>query len=1093
MERLEDRQIEYRIHQVPNLHVVPLDRDEYSLSALNREIAVQLHDASLNEAVGQIAERGGLALAYLSETIASEKQVSMERSNVAVSEALHEVLQGTRIQLMRSQYGQLVLTREAGVLQGTDDMLEPRMMEPLPQTGHIAGLVTDSTSGEPLPGVNVVLSGTNQGAATNSEGRFTISGIEPGTYDLQASFIGYATKRVSDVQVTADDTTFVDVALAESEVGLEEVEVVEVGYGTQQREYITGSVSSVQSDEFVQGQARDAAALLKGKVPGLVVTEPGSNPTGGSEIRMRGVSSLLGSSDPLVLIDGVPGDLKTVAPEMIASVNVLKSGAAAAIYGSRASNGVILITTKENQGGQLSIQYSGELRHQRIYQQPNFLDAEDYPRLIEEGYGFTNYGHNTNWQDEVLRNPVSHTHDLTLTGGNSETNYLASLNYENTEGIFLRSDNQEAVGRLRVNHSMFDNDLQADVNLIGRYQSHWNGFDPGYWRQALIRNPTDRIKNDEGTWQERNISNYYNPLGLIHESNGEDVLRELRLNGTLTWSPIEVLDLELTGSRTNETLTSGYAETHEHISTKVNQLDGFARRSTSSIMDDLLELTGTYEDEIGGHSFNVLGGYSYQRVESENYNMTNHDFPTDVFSYNSMQNGNALSQGKASMNSHKQAFKVIGFFSRVNYSWNDRYILMASLRYEGNSKFGADHKWGTFPAFSVGWRLGEESFMEDVSFVNELKIRGGYGITGIAPTQPYQSLTSFEYGSKFLYQGDWVQGVQPARNPNPDLRWERKKEINLGLDFTVFNRLKGSVDVYRRTTEDMLWNYDVPVPPYLYQSITANVGEMKNEGLEVGLEYAAVQREDFNWTTSVNYSTNSNELVSLSNDLFETTNDYFDTGYAGDPIQMSTHRVEVGKPIGMFYGWDAVDIDENGEWIVLDNEGNRTPIDELTLDHQRYIGNGIPDHHLSWNHNIRYKDFNVQVNMSGAFGHQILNFTRMHHENPSIRGENLLEDAFDPIYGKRQLSYPLTYTDYYIEDGDYWKIDNVTVGYNLKVESLDVVSSARVYLSGQNLWIITGYDGIDPEVSTTGLTPGSDRRYQYPNTRTYTFGVNLKF
>jgi len=959
---------------------------------------------------------------------------------------------------------------------------------------QIAGIVTDSTGGEPLPGVNVVIAGTNQGAATDANGRYTISGIEPGTYDLQVSFVGYETKRVSDVQVTANDTTYVDIALAGGQVGLAEVEVVGVGYGTQRREYVTGSVANVQADEFAQGQARDAAALIKGKVPGLIVTESGSNPTGGSEIRMRGVSSLLGSSDPLVLIDGAPGSLKTVAPDMIASVDVLKSGAAAAIYGSRASNGVILITTKENEGGNISIQYNGELSHQRIYQQPNFFDAEDYRRLIEEGYNFTDYGHDTNWQEQVLRNPVSHTHDLTLTGGSSETNYLASLNYENTEGIFLRSDNQEAVGRLRVNHSMFENALQADVSLIGRQQSNWNGFEPGYWRQALIRNPTDRVRNDEGTWQERNISSYYNPVGLINESNGEDLFRELRLNGTLTWSPLDALSLELLGSRTVNTLTSGYSETKEHISTTVNQLDGFASRTTSSTTDNLLELTGEYGENIESHSFNVLGGYSYQRVESDDFNMTNHDFPTDVFKYNSMQNGNALTLGEASMSSHKEAFKVIGFFGRLNYSWDDRYILMGSLRYEGNSKFGADHKWGTFPAFSAGWRIAEESFMEEVSFINELKIRGGYGITGIAPTDPYQSLTSYEYGDRFLYQGEWVQGVQPSRNPNPDLRWERKKEINLGLDVAVLsNRLRGSVDIYRRTTEDMLWNYDVPVPPFLHQSITANVGEMENEGIEVAMEYDALQGEDLNWTTSVNYSTNSNEMVSLSNEIFETTNDFFDTGYAGDPIQMSTHRVEVGKPIGMFYGWNAVDIDENGEWIVLDNKGNRTSIDELTLEHQQYIGNGIPDHHLAWNHRIRYKDFSMQVNMSGAFGYQILNFTRMHHENPNIRGENLLENAFDPIYGKRQLDYPLTYTDYYLEDGDHWKIDNVTVGYTFGAENMDVLSNARIYLSGQNLLIITGYDGIDPEVNATGLTPGNDRRYRYPNTRTYTLGFDLTF
>ena len=1069
---------------------------------LSTIITLRLKGATLEQALKRIAEEADLELIYGSEKVSVREKVSLSAEQVTAREALRRVLRGTGLWLMKLAGGQLVVVDQAEDAALEKISLEaiqlskvdvPARLQPAGRlTGTISGTVTDSASGEPLPGVNVVIAGTQQGAATVADGTYQIPGVEAGTYTVRASFVGYGEEAEEGVEVTDGETTTVNFALQPEAQGLDEVVVV--GYGTQERERITSSVSSVQADDFVQGSVRDAASLLEGKVAGLNITNPGGNPTSNSEISLRGISSLLGSSDPLVLIDGVPGDLRSVAPQMIASVSVLKSGSAAAIYGSRASNGVILIETKNYQGEQIAIQYEAYVSNDRISRKPDFLDASDYERLISEGYEFTDYGYNTNWQDQVLRQPISYMHDLTLSGGTGNTGYIASLNYEDAQGIFRRSYNEEATGRISIDHSMFEDRLQANLNLIGRSQSYWNGFEDSYWRQALIRNPTDRVTTDEGIWQERNISNYYNPVGLIEESNGKDQVREFRFNGSVTWNLIETANIKLTGSHTNETLMSGYAETQEHISTRVQGENGYASRETSSETDQLLELTGTYEDIIKNHSFNLLGGYSYQRVAFEGFYANNTQFPTDLFGYDALETGNALRAGEANMGSDQSSFKVISFFSRLNYSWNDRYILMGSLRYEGSSKFGADRKWGLFPGLSAGWRISEESFMEDVSFVDDLKLRAGYGVTGNAPTDPYQSLTSYAYGDRFLYQGEYVQGISPTRNPNPDLHWERKEEVNLGIDVSMLDeRLSGSIDVYRRKTEDMLWNYNVPVPPYLYESIIANVGAMRNRGLEVALEYDVYQNEDFNWTTSANYSTNSNRLLSLSNELFETTNNYFDTGSAGDPIQMSTHRVEVGKSIGNFYGYEAVDIDENGEWIILGSNGERMPIGEATLDEQRYLGNGIPSHHLSWNHSGRYRNFDFQINMRGAFGFQILNFTRMHHENPTVVGENVLEEAYDAVYGKQQLAYPLTYVSHYLESGDYWKIGSVTLGYTLGLDRLGPISDARVYLSGRNLYTFTGYQGIDPEVSSAGLTPGNDRRLKYPSTRTYTLGINLSF
>lgn len=977
------------------------------------------------------------------------------------------------------------------------------------QTGEITGTVTDSTNGNPLPGVNVIIAETQQGASTDAQGTYTISNVDPGTYDLQASFVGYQQRTIPDVTVSAGETVRVNFRLMPGTIELEEV--VAVGYGTQQEGEVTGSISSVGSEDFIEGAARDAGELIEDQVAGLNISQSSGDPRGGSNISLRGTTTLEAPSEPLILIDGVPGDLETVAPQNIESVDVLKGGAAAAIYGSRASNGVVLISTKQQEGadgGITSIEYSGNVSYEQINSRPDFLSAdqlrnrmEEYPEQLQH---IEDFGHNTDWQEEVLRNPVSYQQHLAVAGGDRSTNYRASFDYENRQGIFQRSDNEEIFGRASVNHSMLDGALQVDANASGRIETSWNGLDNGLlnpganliWRQAIERNPTDRVKTEDGEWQERPGDNYFNPVGLLEETNGEDENRELRLDGTLTWSPINSLTLSLLGSTTRFSRLSQYSETFNHISTTKNGLDGVAERETFSNVENLLELTGTYEDEIGSHSFELLGGYSWQDDVEENFVSRNEDFPTDAFGSNNMQIGNALTDGEAAIESSKQRWKLIGFFGRVNYNYDNRYLLMASLRYEGNSKFGENHKWGSFPAVSLGWRIGEESFMDDVAFVDALKLRGGYGVTGIAPEDPYQSLASFSYGGSFFNNGEWVQGLEPSRNANPELRWEEKIETNIGLDFTLFNqRLSGTVDVYRRTTDDLLFDLSVPVPPYLFDTITANVGKMRNEGIEASLEYNVVQTGDVNYTMNTTFSTNRNELVSLSGDQFQTENDFFYTGGIGGPVQRPTTRIEVGESVGNFYGFKSVGVNEEGRWMIETAEGDVIPWTEVEPENRQVLGNGVPNYRLSWNHSLRVGNFDARVAMGGEFGFQILNITRLFYETPGNNSNNYLEGAFDEIDGQL-LRNREDYVSHYVEDGDYWKIENVTLGYSFgsalnSLPGLGSVSTARVYVTGRNLVTFTGYEGIDPEVDTSGLTPGVDSRFKYPTTRTFTVGLNL--
>ncbi|HEX7051785.1 MAG TPA: SusC/RagA family TonB-linked outer membrane protein [Longimicrobiales bacterium] len=963
------------------------------------------------------------------------------------------------------------------------------------QTGAVTGSVVDRETGQPVTGAQVMVTGTQRGALTDDQGRFLVPEVPVGQATLRVQFIGYATAEQT-VQVTAGGTATVRFELQAQAVQLDELVVT--GYGTQRREDLTASVAHVSSEEFIDGPARDAASLIAGKIPGLVVNTASGDPRAQSEIMLRGIPTISGPRQPFILVDGVPGDLRTVAPEDIASIDVLKDGSAAAVYGSRASNGVILITTKKYEPGMPpTIRYDGYVSVQTLYKTPDFLDADDYRRLIDEGYDFVDHGFNTDWQDLLLRQPVSYRHNVTVTGGAMNTHYTGSFGYNNAQGIFERSERRELTGRLNIGHSMFDGRLEANLNLLTRVETRFDGADYNYaWRQVLIRNPTDRVYDDDGTYQERGTYFYPNPVGLVNEFNGDREDRNMRLHGRLTFRPIESLSLSVLAGTEKQSRLGGSSNTQMAVR---SNLDDHLRASrwTDSRDDRILELTGTYSSIFGGHSVTLLGGYSYQDVVSEGFDASNQDFPTDVFGYNALERGDGLTSGRAGVGSDKSGYKVIGFFGRLNYDWNNRLLLMGSLRYEGNSKFGADHKWGLFPAVSAGWRLSEESFMEGSPF-NDLKLRAGYGVTGIAPNSPYLSLTAYSYRGRFPFNGQWVQGIEPSRNPNPDLRWERKEEINVGLDFSLFDyRLAGSLDVYQRDTKDMLYNYNVPSPPFLYGNILANVGHMRNSGIEAQLTYDIVRSADLRWQATVNGSLNRNKLVSLSNEVYET-DECFNTGYTGEPVQKSTHRVCIGEPIGNFWGLKSVGIDDDGRWIVEDTLGNAISIEDAGNQYH-VLGNGIPDAFLAFNNSIRYKNWDLNVNMRGAFGHQILNFQRMFYENPTNTEYNMLESAFDPVYGKRLLDYELDYVSYYVEDGDYWKIDNVTLGYTLDPSALPlfstVVSRARIYLSGRNLLTITGYKGMDPEVSLTRdpLAPGNDYRDTYPTTRTFTMGMSLTF
>ncbi|WP_090383576.1 TonB-dependent receptor [Dyadobacter sp. SG02] len=961
----------------------------------------------------------------------------------------------------------------------------------------ISGIVKGD-GGELLPGVSVLIKGSTRGSTTGVDGKYSIAVNDDPKADvtLVFSYVGYQNQ-----EVAVGSRSTIDITLAPDLKSLEEVVVV--GYGTQKREQITSAIVSVKSEDFVKGPVQDAAQLIRGKVAGLSVITPSGDPTATAQITLRGNATINASSDPLVLIDGVPGGLNTVAPEDIESIDVLKDGSAAAIYGTRGTNGVILITTRKVKGETpATLEVNSYFTTQRLTRKLDFMDVNQYRALAAQGKpGAIDYGHSTDWLSQVTQKPLSQVHNISLRGGSRTTNYIVSMEYRRLNGIMKKSDNTTIFPRIEVNHSMFNGLLKINANLSG-YQQKYFSIDGGpysglVYRNALTFNPTEPLRDENGKWTERtDKTDYMNPVALIEESNGLNRNNNLRTYGTISLAPVEGLEIKALFARDMFNSTRGYYETKNHYSTSRNGRNGFASRGTTRTQDDLFEFTANYNKSIHDHNFVILAGHTWRKYNNELYWMQNWDFPTDNFSYNNINAGLALRRGQAPELSEQSENKLISYFFRVNYSFMNKYLLMASIRHEGSSRFGANHKWGSFPAFSVGWNLKREAFLENSNTVSNLKLRAGYGVTGTEPGKSYLSLNKINFNTNVLINGQWVQAINPANNPNPDLRWERKEEVNVGIDYGFLNeRLSGSIDLYRRTTRDLIAEFPVPTPPYLYNTITANAASMENKGIEIQVNAIPLQTAAFRWSTSVNFSTNANKILTLSNDKFALASGYFDTGNTGEPIQQTTHRIQVGQPIGNFWGFKTIDIDETGHWIIEGKNGEPKPIAQQQADDKQIIGNGLPKRYLNWNNTLTYKNFDLNITMRGAFGFQILNMTEMFWSAPVMltRG-NLRSNAYDPIYGKRPLAddQSLNYVSYYIENGNYWKIDNITVGYNLRLKN-KYLRHTRVYLAVANLYTITGYKGIDPEVGISGLFPGIDDKNRYPATTSFTAGVSLTF
>ena len=882
-------------------------------------------------------------------------------------------------------------------------------------------------------------------------------------------------------------------------------EVVVIGYGTQRKGDVTSAISSVKAEDFTVGKVGDAADLIKGKVAGLSIAKGSGDPNSTSTIRLRGVISVNGSTTPLILIDGVEGDLSTVAPENIASIDVLKDASAAAIYGTRGANGVIIITTKTgHRGERATVNYSGYVSASQFGKKLEFMTAED----VRAGKtNFTDQGYDTDWLDAISRTGFTQNHNINITGGTEKTTYSADFTYRKEDGVIMNTFAEDMRMRFDVSHWFLNDMLRVNLNMVQKW--HKNSAtnatttdQSNIYRQAIARNPTAPIYNEDGTYNENfGINYYYNPVAMLEERLGDYTYSETRATGNVTFEPIR-------GWQTNLMLATSRFHAHDqgyntatYYGNQLNEWNGYAYHTNDETRTDNLEITSKYDLNIDKHRMNALVGYSYQYYTYNRNYANNYDFPSEFYTYNNLGIGQALKEGKAGMGSEKNENTLIGFFARVSYAYDNRYNILVSVRREGSSKFGENHKWGTFPSASLGWTISNEAFMKDVKWVNNLKLRAGFGVTGVIPNEPYISLTKYTYGSSYYYNnGTWLPGLSVSSNPNPDLKWEKSTEFNVGLDWSLLDdRLGGSIDVYNKKTTDLLFYYTVPTPPNLYNTTMANAGSVRNRGVEVAINAVPVRTKDFEWKTVVTIASNKSKLLSLSNDMYESET-FKDVGGLGEPISISTHRMEEGRPLGEFYGLKSVGVSENGLFLIEKPDGEVVEFsnDQLKNDEYRqYLGNGLPKVTLGWTNNFSYKGWDLNMQFTSQLGFKILNEPRAFYENNSIAYNRLKSVEVAPYGGQYTLSssQPQTLVSYYLENGNYLKLTNLTIGYTFPIKSTNKwIKGARAYLSGDNLFCITGYSGLDPELANAYPTyAGIDYRDKYPSTRSFTFGVNLTF
>ncbi|GEO05284.1 SusC/RagA family TonB-linked outer membrane protein [Adhaeribacter aerolatus] len=977
----------------------------------------------------------------------------------------------------------------------------------------ITGKVVDAT-GNPLPGVTVVLKGTTNGTSTGVDGSFSLS-VPEAAGVLAFSFIGYTPQEKA---FTGPGT--MNITLAEDAKALEEVVVV--GYGTQQRKDVTGSVAQVTAKEFNSGVNPNPLQAIQGKVAGLVITQPNGDPNQNPTIRLRGYTSLAGGSDPLYVVDGIIGvPINSIAPADIETMDVLKDASAAAIYGSRAANGVIIITTKRGKAGTTSVSFNNYVAADVISSELDLLDAEGYRAQVAKIKGDASLndvirfpkdangqGYNTDWFDQITRTGFTNNHDLSIMGGSEAFTYRGSLNYIKRDGIVKNTGFGRLTGRVNLDQKALNNRLNVQYSLAYTQTDQQNRNDDVITRATFFL-PTLPIRNTDGSYYEIPGSNaLYNPVAMLENYQNDDLKRVMIGGINLKYELLDGFVIGVNGALKNDNTVNSQAYNRNVLAFRSNQ--GRTSRNLYQTNNKLLEITGSYTRQLGGtNNFNILGGYSYQDNVDDGFGAYNNNYINGLyeqFGYNNLSGGRGtlLSGAQDYATSYRNRTTLVSFFGRGTLNLMDKYNLTATVRQDGSSKFGANNKWAIFPSFAAGWTISNEGFLQGNKPLSYLKLRAGWGQTGNSEgISPYQSL--FLYGRQGTYYdgsiGDFVPGYAVIQNSNPDLKWEIIQQANVGIDFTLFEQLNGTIDVYDKRTKDMLYNYNVPANgQYFVNTITANVGEMSNKGIELSLSTDIIKTENLTWNTRLVGTAYKNEIVSLKNDQFDVGviryNEFGGRGLS----DVFASQLREGHPLGEFLIPHFAGFGTDGKVLLEGADGTTTT--DYTKAKLYEAGVAQPRLSASFINSFQYGNFDLNFQLRGVFGNKILNNLRSNFTIPGsiLEGNQLTDIAnYQTNYSTNQLS------DLWLEDGSFVRLDNWQIGYN--VPPMGVFKNARVYLGGNNLFIITKYKGIDPELEVRGdlrtsgdaanrqrpNTLGLDNTGIYPKTRSFQLGVNLTF
>ncbi len=950
------------------------------------------------------------------------------------------------------------------------------------QTIEVTGTVRDKATREVLPGVSVSVKGTQSGTMTDADGKYAVN-VQPGA-TLVFSFISYET-----TEVAVGNNTIINVDLVEAVTTLEEV--VMIGYGTSTKKEITGAVTSLKEKDFNTGTFNDPMGLVQGKVAGLSITKPnGADPMAGYQILLRGTNTLTSGQGPLIIMDGVIGaDLKNINFQDVESIDVLKDGSAAAIYGTRGTNGVIIITTKSAKSGKGIFEYSAQVSTQVAPRGVQNLNAKEFKNAVEtyrpDLAAGSLFGSETDWFDEITRDtPISYQQNVALSGGTDKFSHRTSLTHSIDQGLLLNNESRRILFKTNIQQKVIDDRLTLNFNLTNNMRSY-KPANYDVFRQAFIQNPTQPVYENSdpstGGYSYRQGLEYYNPVAMLKERSRDGETNDIVLNLRAT--------LKITDNLNWDNFISTQRSEWEENSYKTRYYPTTLGRGEAEIgngrsINNQFESIFNYDTSFGDHNLQAVAGYAFQEFEQSNSYMGNSRFDTDVFLYNNIGVGASLVGGTADMSSGKQSSRLIALFGRVAYNYKEKYLVSVSLRREGSSKFGDNYKWGLFPAVSVGWRLNEEAFMENVTWISDLKLRAGYGVTGNQDFAPYQSLILLERVGSLFYNQEWITSFGPGQNPNPNLRWEKKKEFNAGVDFSVLNkRLRGSIEFYQRKAEDLLWRFDVSVPPYLYNKLFTNVGTISNTGIEITLNSQLIKKGNFQWNATLTGSHNKNKLVKISNGEFPRTS--YPWATTSGILVTYTQRIQEGQALGTFFGPVWLGVDEYGNDVFK----NQNPVGQVDETKWEDIGNANPLATLGWSNDFTYKNWSLNVNFRAGIGGKVLNLYRLYYESWQRMG---LTNIVHTQYENPEFSGSIVYSSKYVEDATFLKLDNVTLAYNFNMNS-KYISRLNVFGSAQNVFWITGYKGIDPEVSLSGLEPGIDRPSYYPRTTSITVGINATF